>query len=268
MSVSKEEKRWIVVGIALNKVALPVLRDAVKQGMDTHYVQLDNHCQSLAPSCTLQSITLGFVNSHRSMFRNLKFENINDNENSHGKSRRNYNYAINDSIDLAKLYLPAYLAQFSAFNESLDMAAILRLLGSNNYVPTAVFRSDTQNSADDVRENVRNKWGHFNETEWTDTFFHDCFDKMKTLVKSLKLTADVEKNTMAQFAEWQTKGKFSQPRLHDKNCRYNWKCLGCILSLFMMKTLCQMQLVVQSTHSIPHESTPPRNGYMAKIGPV
>ena len=211
--LSKEEKRWIVVGIAMNKVAAPVLRDAVKQGMDTHYGKLDNHCQSLAPSCTLQSITLGFVKSHRSIFRNLKFRNINDNENKHGTAESKYNYKINDSIDLAKLYLPGYLAQFSAF-EALDMTAILRLLGINNYFPTSVFHSDTQNSADDVRENVRNKWGHFNETEWTDIFFEDCFDKMKTLVKSLKLTADVEKNTMAQFAEWQTKGKFSQPRLH------------------------------------------------------
>ena len=212
--LSKEEKRWIVVGIAMNKVAAPVLRDAVKQGMDTHYGKLDNHCQSLAPSCTLQSITLGFVKSHRSIFRNLKFRNINDNENKHGTAESKYNYKINDSIDLAKLYLPDYLAQFSAFNESLDMAAILRLLGSNKYVPTAVFSPDTQNSADDVRENVRNKWGHFNETEWTDTFFHDCFDKMKTLVKSLGLAADVEENTLAQFVEWQSKGKFSQPRLY------------------------------------------------------
>ena len=213
MSLSKEEKRWIVVGIAMNKVAVPVLRDAVKQGMDTYYAQLDNHCQSHAPFCTLQSLTLGLVKSHRLIFHKMKFKNINDNEKVHGKSDRNYNYAITDSIDLAKLYLPDYLAQFSAFNESLDMAAILRLLGSNNFVLSAVFFSDTQNSADDVRENVRNKWGHFNETEWTDTFFHDCFDKMKTLVKSLKLTADVEKKKMAEFAEWQTKGKFSQPKL-------------------------------------------------------
>ena len=36
----------------------------------------------------------------------------------------------------------------------------------------------------------------------------------------------------------------------------------------MMKTLRQMQLVVQSTHSVPHESAPPRNAYMAKIDPV
>ena len=41
--------------------------------------------------------------------------------------------------------------------------------------------------------------------------------------------------------------------------------MGCILSLFMMKTLRQMKLVVQSTHSMPHESTPPRNGYMPKL---
>ena len=36
----------------------------------------------------------------------------------------------------------------------------------------------------------------------------------------------------------------------------------------MVKSLRQMQLVVQSTHSMPHEFAPPRNAYMAKIDPV
>ena len=48
--------------------------------------------------------------------------------------------------------------------------------------------------------------GHVNVTEWTDALFNDCFDKLKTLVRSLGLTADVEKNTLDQFADWQTKG--------------------------------------------------------------
>ena len=49
MMVSDEEKRWIVVGIAMNKVAAPVLQDAVKQGMDTNYANLDRHCQLTSP---------------------------------------------------------------------------------------------------------------------------------------------------------------------------------------------------------------------------
>ena len=55
MMVSDEEKRWIVVGIAMNKVAAPVLRDAIKQGMDTNFSDLNRHCQLLTTPCTLKT---------------------------------------------------------------------------------------------------------------------------------------------------------------------------------------------------------------------
>ena len=209
MMVSDEEKRWIVVGIAMNKVAAPVLRDAVKQGMEANYANLDGHCQLLHPPCTLKMLTYGVVQAYP-ILKNLKFPNINSNHLVHG-GVPNYNFNINSTLDLAKLYLPGYLAQFSAFDDSLDMTAILRLLGFKNYMqlPAAVFSPHTQASADDVRENVRNKWGHVDVTEWTDALFNDCFDKLKTLVRSLGLTADVEKNTLDQLDDWQTKGYYT-----------------------------------------------------------
>ena len=205
MMVSDEQKRWIVVGIAMNKVAAPVLRDAVKQGMDTNYANLDRHCQLLHPPCTLKTLNHGVVRADP-IFGRLKFENINNNDHLYGKRYRSYNFSINDFVDLAKLYLPGYLAQFSGFDDSLDMTAILRLLGFRNYMPAAVFSPHSQASADDVRENVRNKWGHVDVTEWTDAMFNDCFDKLKTLVRSLGLTAGVEKKTLDQLDDWQTKG--------------------------------------------------------------
>ena len=202
--VSDEEKRWIVVGIAMNKVAAPVLRDAVKQGMDTTYANLNRHCQLLTPPCTLTTLTNGVVGADP-ILKNLKFQNINNNHLVHGVC--NYNFNINSSVDLAKLYLPGYLAQFSAFDESLDMTAILRLLGFRYYMPASVFVSHTQALADDFRENVINKWDHVDVTKWTDALFNDCFDKLKTLVTwSLGLTADVEKNILDQLDDWQTKG--------------------------------------------------------------
>ena len=207
MMVSDEDKRWIVVGITMNKVAAPVLRDAVKQGMDANYANLDRHCQLLHPPCTLKTLTHRVVQADP-ILKNLKFQNINNNDHLYGKCYRNYNFSINDSVDLAKLYLPDYLAQFTAFDDSLDMTAILRLLGFKNYIqlPTAVFSPHIQALADDVRENVRNKLSRFYVTEWTDALFNDCFDKLKTLVRSLGLTADVEKNTLDQLDVWQTKG--------------------------------------------------------------
>ena len=208
MMVSDEEKRWLVVGIAMNKVAAPVLRDYIKQGMDTHYTNLDIYCSGLTTPCTLKTLTYHHVCSNP-VFKHLKFQNVNNNLHLHGKHKNLYSYNVNSSVDLAKLFLPDYLAEFSAFDESLDMSAILRLLGFNN--PAPIFPSPNplisiQMSADDVRENVRNKWGHSNVTDWTEVLFNDCFSKLETLVRSLGLSGRVEKTTLDQLSDWKTKG--------------------------------------------------------------
>ncbi|XP_078363796.1 uncharacterized protein LOC144648015, partial [Oculina patagonica] len=207
MMVSDEEKRWLVVGIAMNKVAAPVLRDFVGQQMDTHYAN-NTYCHGLTALCTLKTLTYHHVNADPNLKR-LKFQNINNNLHNHGNRKNLYNYNINSSVDLAKLFLPDYLAEFSAFDESLDISAILRLLGYIN--PAPIFLSPNplisiQASADDVRENVRNKWGHCNVTDWTDVLFNDCFSKLETLVRSLGLTGGMEKSTLDQLSDWKTKG--------------------------------------------------------------
>ena len=208
--VSDEEKRWLVVGIAMNKVAAPVLRDFIKQGMATHYANLDVYCNHLTAPCTLNTLTYHNVNADPNLQR-LKFQNVNNNLHLHGNHKNRYNYSIKNPVDLAKLYLPDYLAQFSAFDESLDMSAIVRLLEFNN--PSPIFHSPNpsisiQFSACDVRENVRNKWGHCDVTDWTDLFFNDCFSKLETLVRSLGLTGAMEKTTLDQLSDWKTKGTF------------------------------------------------------------
>ena len=211
MMVSNEEKRWIVVGIAMNKVVAPVLRDAVKQGMDTNYTDLDRYCKHLSPPCTLKTLHHGLVQKDP-IFKQLikNFKNINNNGILCGKHLGKYNFSINDPIDLAKVYLQdSHLAQFLAFDESLDLTAILQLLGFKNYMPGALFSPHIQASADDVRKNVRNKWGHVDVTKWTDAQFNDCFDKLKALVTSLGLTACVEKTTLDQMDDWQTKGCYT-----------------------------------------------------------
>ena len=207
MMVSDEEKRWLVVGIAMNKVAAPVLRDFIKQGMDTHYAN-NTYCHGVSTPCALNTLNCHHVNADPNLKR-LKFQNINNNFNNHGNHKNLYNYNVNSSVDLAKLFLPDYLAEFAGFDESLDMSAILRLLGFSN--PTPIFHSPIssipiQLSADDVRENVRNTWGHFNVTDWTEVLFSDCFSKLKTLVRSLGLTLGTEKMALDQLSEWETKG--------------------------------------------------------------
>jgi len=207
--VSHEEKRWLVVGIAMNKVAAPVLRDFIKQGMDTHYAN-NTYCHHVTTPCALNSLNYHLVNADPNL-RRLKFQNINNNLNNHGNHKNLYNYNINSSVELAKLFLPDYLAEFSGFDESLDMSAILRLLGFNN--PAPIFYSTNplisiQLLANDVRENVRNTWGHCNVTDWSEVFFNDCFTKLKTLIRSLGLTLAMENMALDQLSDWETKGNY------------------------------------------------------------
>ena len=209
--VSDEEKRWLVVGIAMNKVTAPVLRNFVSQGIDTHYANMDTYCSGLTAPCTLKTLTYHQVNTDPNL-RRLKFQNINNNLHLHGNHKNLYNYNINSSVDLAKLFLPDYLAKFSAFDESLDMSAILRLLGCT--YPAPIFSSlnplmSIQTSADDVRDNVRNKWGHCNVTDWTEVLFNDCFFKLETLVRSLGLTGGMEMTILDQLSDWKTKGNYN-----------------------------------------------------------
>lgn len=154
-----EHKRWMVVGIAMVKVIAPVLRDVVKQGMTDHYKSFDNF---LHP-CKLNALTYADFRSKPSL-ENLKFENINNNSQTYKKDKKKdkkkYNFNVLSELDLAKLYLPHYLATFSAFDESLDLCAILHLLGYSN--PKPIFPSPDpmlliHTAADAVRDNVRNK---------------------------------------------------------------------------------------------------------------
>jgi len=198
----------LVVGIALNKVAAPVLRDFIKQEMDTDHYTNNTYCHGVTTPCALNTLNYHLVNADPKL-RRLTFKNINNNLNNHGNHKNLYNYNVNNSVDLAKLFLPDYLAEFAGFDESLDMSAILRLLGFKN--PAPIFHSpdpliSIQLSADDVRENVRNKWGHCNVTDWTELLFNDCFSKLKTLVRSLGLTGSMEKTTLDGLTDWETKG--------------------------------------------------------------
>ena len=207
MMISDEEKRWVVVGIAMQTIA-PVLRSFVKQGMESHYNIMDGYLSNLSTPCTLSTLTILQL-SIDSTLKRLKFENVNDNIQTHGKQKQLYNYNVCSPVDLAKLYLPDYLAQFSSFDDSLDMTGILRLLGVDR--PAPIFQSrnpliSIQFAADEVRENVRNKWAHFEAAEWSEEFFKECFDKLEKLVKSLQLTDGVEKSTLEQLSDWEKRG--------------------------------------------------------------
>ena len=216
MDVHGNDKRWLVTLVTSNKVVAPVLQDIVKQGMDKLYTLLDNHLNGLPTPCSLQTLTyaevchLAATSSLASSLKGLNFGNINNNSSVHGKTKTAYNYNVNSSVDLAKLYLPDYLAEFSAFDKSMDLSAALRLLGCRKY-PIQIFVSsdplhDIQPLADDVRENVRNRGSHFKESDWTQFFFDQCFDKLEALLQYLPLLPDKKKELLDELSAWKTEG--------------------------------------------------------------
>lgn len=204
----------LCVQVCLNKVVAPIFQDYLKERMDNHYTSLDRQLKALKPPCSLSTLTFNILRSPTSDARlktiasSLKFGNINGNSDVHKGDKTMYDYKVSSSVDLAKLYLPKYLAEFSAFDMSLDMSAILRLLGEKS-LASIIFSSnpfiDIQSIADDVRDNVRNKIAHFNPCVWTKTFFEKCFAKMEDLVKSIVLPD--EKAKLDELSTWKKEGK-------------------------------------------------------------
>ena len=214
MDVLSNDKRWLVTLVASNKILAPVLPDIVKQGMENLYTFLDN---GLPTPCSLKTLTYADVcrltatPSPAFSLESLNFGNINNNSDVHGKKEKAYNYNVSSPVDLARLYLPNYLAKFSAFDKSMDVCATLRLLGRKHYpmqifVSSDPFLNNIQSLADDVRENVRNRASHFDESHWTQIFFEQCFDKLKKLVQGLPLNVAKKKELLDQLSKWKTKG--------------------------------------------------------------
>ena len=199
MNILDNEKRWVVVGIALNKL-VPSIRPFVEQSLQAEY-------QSLKSSHNIHSQTPpGILKNHP---KHLKYENINSN-NSHKLSPfkfdfSKFDYKVSSHVDFAKLYLQPFMAKFSTFDGKCDGSAVLSLLGE---VP--VFSPAIQSSARTVRDHVRNEWAHCNFTDWDAVKFQGCFQEMQKLVQSLGYPAADESILLSELNDWETKGIFFQ----------------------------------------------------------
>ena len=191
-----EEKRWLVVGICLSKVLTPVLRKVIEQEIpqlyemlirsptNIHSQTLKKHLDKLPPST-------------------LRLNYININNNVTQVSHKSYDYSVKDVVSLAKLFVQKSMANFTAFDESLDLSAALSILcGAPNFV---LYGVDPY--AMDVRSEVRNEWGHCKFATWTEDYYNNCFKMMEDLIKILKLPVAFEANVLKDFEEWKNRGK-------------------------------------------------------------
>ena len=192
--MTENQKRWLVAGIALNKVLIPQIRPFVEQGVNTEYINLKTshniHGQS----------TPGRLQRWPQV---LKYENINGNDVHPRLAGGRFNYSLFDCrvmshVEFARLYVQNHMAHFTAFDDQCDASAVLTLLGR---VP--VFLAPVPTAADDVRK-ARNDWAHCAFTKWDQTNFLKRFSEMELLVKTLALPAAGK--ILGELKDWETKG--------------------------------------------------------------
>ena len=176
MDLKDNEKRWLIVGLALEKVVVPNLRPFLDSGLQTVYTDFKtNHAIDRQTFGT----RLKNCPTSRKVF-NYKFINGNDSL----AGGRLWDYKVGSHVDLAKLYLrDRFMYKFTAVNEECDPSAVLNLLGS---VPAVSFTPAIQTAANTVRE-IRNCWAHCNITNWDITKLKTSFQEMNQLVTLCRL---------------------------------------------------------------------------------
>ena len=99
------QKRWVVIGICLNRLLLPVLRNIVGQEMPNHYT-------SLKSTHRIDTQVYGRHLPHDGASQ-LNYGSINNNLGNFKKKVHLYDYKVGTAEDLAKLYLEPYMAKFT-----------------------------------------------------------------------------------------------------------------------------------------------------------
>ena len=104
-NLDDNQKRWTVVGIGLNKVLLPPLRDVVAKEMPKHYTALQ----------TAHNIDTQVYKNYLSKdgVSELNYGSINSNWDRWKRKKASYNYNVSSAEELAKLYLEPKMAKFT-----------------------------------------------------------------------------------------------------------------------------------------------------------
>ena len=102
-----------MIGICLNRLLLPVLRDFVGQEIPKHYTSLK----------TVRGIDAQVFGRHLTNdgpFQ-LNYGSINNNWGLFKRKVRSYDYKVNTAEDLAKLYLEPHMAKFTGKTENITV---------------------------------------------------------------------------------------------------------------------------------------------------
>ena len=190
-----DQKRWLVFGLALNRVLVPKLRSFVEQEVQKEYgnVQSRYNIHTQSTSRRLKNLPIP-----------LKYENINGNDALPRLPGGRYDYSkfdfrVTSHVDFAKLYVENHMAKFNSFDEHCDASAVLTLLCK---VP--VFSRAVQSAA--VVSQARNAWVRSVFSDWDPLNFQQRFHEMEQLVKASGLPSADETDLLKELEDWEMKG--------------------------------------------------------------
>ena len=190
-NVSDNEKRWIVIGICLNKVLTPVLRNLLNNEIPKWYQTL------VKPPTEIDKQNFGrYKKKLPPSTINLNYDSINNNATQ--KSSKMYDYAVKDPLSLAKLFMKPFMASFTGFDNTMDTSAVLSIICEAQ--PFIV--SGAAVLAKKVRSDIRNEWAHCDFSHWTESNFHTATQHMESLMKNIGLTTLEEQDVLDEIEAW------------------------------------------------------------------
>ena len=192
--ISDEERRWVVIGVCLTKVLTPALRNVLANEIPKWHQVL---CQ---PPTEIDKQVYG---RHKIQLNpstlNLNYKNINNNHVI--RLPRSFDYTVKDPLSLAKLFVQPFMSKFTGFDQTMDISAVLSVIGEAAPFIGAAAHAKT------VRSDIRNEWAHCNFTNWTEAKFIAAFQSMESLLENVNLSTEEEQKLCDELNSWKDKGK-------------------------------------------------------------
>ena len=195
--ITDEERRWVVIGICLNKLLTPALRTVLGQQIPIWY----NNLCLLSNPINKQTYKKHATKLPRSTVK-LNYGNINKNYDNHKSTYSAYDYDVKYPESLAKLFVQPFMAKFTGFDQTMDLSAALTLIAEAD----PFHSSGAAAQANIVRSNVRNEWAHCDFSQWNMTNYHTCIQRIESLVKKLNLSIADENDFVNELNNWKDKG--------------------------------------------------------------
>ena len=195
-TVTDEERRWMVIGVCLSKVLTPALRKVLSSEIPKWYSAL------VKPPIEIDKQNLGkHVKNLPPSTIKLNYASINNN--AVYSSPKLYDYAVNDSLSLSKLFMKPFMASFTGFDHTMDTSAVLSIMCEAQ----PFFASGASGLARKIRSDIRNEWAHCDFLHWTQANFKTALQDLESLVKTAGLASIDEKDVLSDLGSWKKHGK-------------------------------------------------------------